>query len=152
MNTHPLRAICILALAIVGLSTAARAGEPSLLGKWTCDYVVGTPQGNHKARLVLVIDKQDGANFSGTKTWSRLDGSRGENKGEAVSSASEKVLGVIDYDHAGIHIVEESESGRYVGRLVKGNILQLVFTDAGPEARAARLKLVREVEKDSVAR
>ncbi len=53
---------------------------------------------------------------------------------------------MIDYDHAGIHIVEESESGRYVGKLVKNNILQLVFTDAGPEARAARVKLVREAK------
>ncbi len=152
MKKYPLRTLCLLALALVGLSTAARAGEPSLLGTWTGDYVIGTPQGTHKARVVLVIDKQDGANFSGTKTWSRLDGSKGENKGAAVSSASEKVLGVIDFDHAGIHIVEEAESGRYVGKLVKGNTLQLVFTDAGSEARAARVKLVRESQKDSAAR
>lgn len=146
MSRYSLCVIWVLALAIVGFSATASAGEPSLLGKWTCDYVVGTPQGNHTARLVLVIDRQDGANFSGTKTWFRLDGSRGENKGAAVSSASEKVLGVIDYDHSGIHIVEESESGRYVGKLVKGNTLQLVFTDAGSEARAARVKLVREAQ------
>lgn len=152
MKSHALRYIGALALAVFGLSGAALAGEPSLLGTWTGDYVVGTPQGNHRARLVLVIDRQDGANFSGIKTWTRLDGSKGENKGSAVSQASEKVLGVIDYDKTGIHIVEASESGRYVGKLVKGNTLQLVFTDAGPEARAARLTLTREPKNTSSSR
>lgn len=149
MKSLALRYIGALALAVLGLSGAAQAGEPALLGTWTCDYVVGTPQGNHPARLVLVIDRQDGANFSGTKTWTRLDGSKGESKGAAVSHASEKVLGVIDYDKTGIHIVEASETGRYVGRLVKANTLQLVFTDAGPEARVARLTLIREPKKVS---
>ncbi|MEO6052964.1 MAG: hypothetical protein ABIP97_03035, partial [Chthoniobacterales bacterium] len=134
------RFLCLLTVLTAAFCSAnsALAGTPNLVGTWSGAYDLSTPAGMRKSAAVLVITKQTGANFEATRTWKRMDGTLGHHKGKAVSTASDKFLGVIGFDGKSIVLVKSGHGpenqGQLCGKIV-GNKLELILIQSGEVAR-----------------
>ncbi|MEO6846868.1 MAG: hypothetical protein ABI443_05385 [Chthoniobacterales bacterium] len=150
MKTSSLRLLCgaIVALTVTfsGVSHAG-ASTPNLVGTWTGVYDVSTPTSVNKSSVTIVVSAQQGANLSATRTWKRIDGSKGVSNGKTVAGATEKLLGVIGFDGKSVTFVESGagpeSNGVLTGKITGRNILQLIFAQPGAVARAGRLELRR---------
>lgn len=85
-----------------------------------------------RADFTLTIEKQEGQTFYGTK---------------ASAKGKETVLGVI---HG--HLVSMADDdGTYTGRLNSANSLQLIYLEAGTNAKVASITTYERADKDTKA-
>jgi hypothetical protein len=88
------------------------------------------------------VTKQDGPLFKAEKTWD-TPGAEGFVGDKAVEKATEPLVGVVDFDGAGVHLAEEGDAGLYMGRLAAPDTLELVYIEAG-HGTAYRVRLMRQ--------
>lgn len=131
----------LAAMVVVFLGSAAAAAAeaeqaiPNLVGKWTAEYKVYSPRGFVESSNVLTVTEQDGPYIRGNHVWTVRKGPKGliTQHGKAVSSEKEPIIGVIDFDGKTVRIVEHGDTGRFDGRVVGPNKMELVHTEGGAE-------------------
>ena len=139
----------VVALFLASAVTAAEeAGQaiPNLIGKWTAEYKVFSPSGFIESSNVLTITEQDGPYLRGNHVWTVKKGSKDliTQHGKAVSSEKEAIIGVIDFDGKTVRIVEQGDTGRFNGRVVGPNKMELVHTEGGAEALVYRAVFTKQ--------
>jgi hypothetical protein len=128
-----------------GSSLAADADTtqvPNLVGTWSGPFKVLRENGIAEGTLTLRVTKQDGPLFNAEKTWN-TPGAEGYVGDKAVDKATEPLVGVIDFDGAGVHLAEQGDAGLYMGRLAAPDTLELVYIEAG-HGTAYRVQLTRQ--------
>lgn len=137
----------LVSMVVAGLlvSTAAaaeKAGQaiPNLLGTWTAEYKVSSPRGVIESSNVMTITEQDGPYLRGNHVWTIKKGAKDPvtQHGKVVTSEKEPIIGVIDFDGRTVRIVEQGDTGRFDGRVVGANKMELVHTEGGDEALVYR--------------
>jgi hypothetical protein len=129
-------------------AVAASAAEqdaaqvPNLVGTWSGPFKVLRAGGIGEGTLTLSVTKQDGPLFKAEKTWD-TPGAEGYVGDKAVEQATEPLVGVVDFDGAGVHLAEEGDAGLYMGRLSAPDTLELVYIEAG-HGTAYRVRLTRQ--------
>lgn len=130
------------------VAAAEEAGQviPNLVGKWTAEYKVFSPHGFIESSNVLTITEQDGPYIRGNHVWTVKKGAKDliTQHGKAVSSEKEPIVGVIDFDGKTVRIVERGDTGRFDGRVVGLNTMELVHTEGGAEAFVYRAVFTKQ--------
>ena len=119
---------------------------PNLVGKWTAEYKVFSPRGFVESSNALTITEQDGPYIRGNHVWAVYKGAKGliTQHGKAITSEKESIIGVIDFDGKTVRIIEKGDSGRFDGRVVGQNKMELVHTEGGAEAFVYRAVFTRQ--------
>ena len=135
------RVLVSMVVAVFLVSAAAAAEEagqviPNLVGKWTAEYKVFSPRGFIESSNVLTVTEQDGPYIRGNHVWIVRKGPKDliTQHGKVVTSEKEPIIGVIDFDGKTVRIVERGDTGRFDGRVVGPNKMELVHTEGGAEA------------------
>lgn len=138
-------------VAVFLVSVAAAAEEsgqviPNLVGKWTAEYKVFSPRGFIESSNVLTVTEQDGPYIRGNHVWTVRKGPKDlitQHK-KVVTSEKEPLIGVIDFDGKTLRIVERGDTGRFDGRVVGPNKMELVHTEGGAEAFVYRAVFTKQ--------
>jgi hypothetical protein len=132
-----------LFLPLLLVAALARAGDiPDLRGLWRTTAHEGITTGSRhfpkadaapqyvSGQFTMEITEQDGRRFMGVKRSSRHE---------------ERFMGVIGYDGATVHILEDE--GTFHGRLLPDGTMELIYShDAGP-SKAIGIALYARVPK-----
>jgi hypothetical protein len=118
------------------------AKVPDLTGTWSGPFKVLRAGGMGEGTLTLRVTEQDGPLFRAEKTWD-TPGAEGYVGDKAVEKATEPLVGVVDFDGAGVHLAEEGDAGLYMGRLSAPDTLELVYIEAG-HGTAYRVRLTKQ--------
>jgi hypothetical protein len=148
-----MKQLLIASMLAIGLwlgqvAVAASAAEqdaakvPDLVGTWSGPFKVLRAGGIGEGTLTVRVTKQDGPLFKAEKTWD-TPGAEGYVGDKAVEQATEPLVGVVDFDGAGVHLAEEGDAGLYMGRLSAPDTLELVYIEAG-HGTAYRVRLTRQ--------
>lgn len=133
----PLVAI-FLVLACATHDIAPRAQStpvslPQLKGTWQGEHRTHFRQKTFRTRMRIIITEQDGEIFRGVYEWEDPDeGRRGQ----------ERIVGIIGFD-GGIHIAEETDTGRIDAELVGPDKMRAVYVEAGEGAGVFRVEMTR---------
>jgi hypothetical protein len=145
------RVLISMVVAVFLVSAAAAAedagqGIPNLVGKWTAEYKVFSPRGSYESSNVLTITEQDGPYLRGNHGWTVKKGSKNvvQQHGKVVTSEKEPIIGVIDFDGKTVRIVEKDDTGRFDGRVVGPDKMELVHTEGGAEALVYRAVFTKQ--------
>jgi hypothetical protein len=145
------RVLVSMVVAVFLASAAAAAEEagqviPNLVGKWTAEYKVFSPRGFVESSNVLTVTEQDGPYIRGNHVWTVRKGPKDliTQHGKAVTSEKEPIIGVIDFDGKTVRIVEQGDTGRFDGRVVGPNKMELVHTEGGAEALVYRAVFTKQ--------
>ena len=144
--------VLVSMVAAVFLVSAVAAAEetgqvmPRLVGKWTAEYKILSPRGSYESSNVLTITEQDGAYIRGNHVWTVRPGSKDlvTQHGKVVTSEKEPIIGVIDFDGKTVRIVEQGDTGRFEGRVVGPDKMELVHTEGGAEAFVYRAVFTKQ--------
>ena len=143
------RVLVSMVVAVFLASAAAAAEEaviPNLVGKWTAEYKVFSPRGYIESSNVLTVTEQDGPYIRGNHVWTARKGPKDliTQHGKAITSEKESIIGVIDFDGKTVRIVEQGDTGRFDGRVMGPNKMELVHTEGGAEALIYRAVFTRQ--------
>lgn len=142
----------LVSMAAMLLVSAASAAEepgqviPNLIGKWTAEYKVFSPRGFIESVNVMTITEQDGPYIRGNHVWTVKKGPKDlitQHK-KVVTSEKEPIIGVIDFDGMTVRIVERGDTGRFDGRVVDPNKMELVHTEGGAEPLVYRAVFTKQ--------
>ena len=135
------RVLVSMVVAVFLVSAAGAAEEagqviPNLVGKWTAEYKVFSPRGFIESSNVLTVTEQDGPYIRGNHVWTVRKWPKDliTQHGKVVTSEKEPIIGVIDFDGKTVRIVERGDTGRFEGRVMGPNKMELVHTEGGAEA------------------
>ena len=139
MRVRPLSLLAALLLVLFAAAARAQA-VPDLVGTWKSVAHEGITTGSRhfpkndpgphfvSSQFALRIERQEGRRFVGVKS---------------SQHHKETVMGVIGYDGATIHILEEE--GSFTGKLMPDGSLELVYShDVGPSKGIGIARYVRE--------
>ena len=145
------RVLVSIMAAVFLVSAVAAADEtgqviPNLVGKWTAEYKVFSPRGSYESSNVLTITEQDGPYLRGNHGWTVKKGSKNvvPQHGKVVTGEKEPIIGVLDFDGKTVRIVEQGDTGRFEGRVVGPNKMELVHTEGGAEAFVYRAVFTKQ--------
>jgi hypothetical protein len=124
----------------------AQGNIPDLKGTWVGDFSILRSQFPEKAgpdplaftkpgfrtapKVKYVIDKQQGALFSGT---------------ESFAGSSEKFVGVIHFDNRTLSMVDRT--GSLSGRIVAADTMHLIYTETGKHGMVAARGIVTRTKE-----
>jgi hypothetical protein len=147
LSLRSLRRSIVIFTILLFCAGMVQAGVPNLVGTWYGEYDIVTPDGVKKSSVTFVIRKQEGPLLVASRTWKRKDASVGKHRGNAVSTATDQLLGVIDHDNKSVFFVKSGpgpeSTGLFRGQ-VSGNTLKLIFLQSGELARAGKFVLTRK--------
>ncbi len=148
IDARILISIVVAVFLVSAVAAAEEAGQviPNLVGKWTADYKVFSPRGSYESSNVLTITEQDGPYLRGNHGWTVKKGSKNvvPQHGKVVTSEKEPLIGVIDFDGKTVRIVEQGDTGRFEGRVVGPDKMELVHTEGGAEALVYRAVFTKQ--------
>ncbi len=140
MRVRPLPFFAALILGLLAAVVAQAQAVPDLVGAWKSVAHEGITTGSRhfpkndpgphfvSGAFVLRIERQEGRRFIGVKS---------------SEHHQENFMGVIGYDGATIHIIEDE--GGFTGKLLPDGSLELVYShDAGPSKGIGIARYVRE--------
>ena len=140
--------IVVAVFLVSAVAAAEEAGQviPNLVGKWTADYKVFSPRGFVESSNVLTVTEQDGPYIRGNHVWTVRKGPKDliPQHGKVVTSEKEPLIGVIDFDGKTVRIVEKGDTGRFDGRVVGPDKMELVHTEGGAEALVYRAVFTKQ--------
>jgi hypothetical protein len=138
--------VAVFLLSAVAVAEEAGQVIPNLVGKWTAEYKVFSPRGFIESSNVLTVTEQDGPYIRGNHVWTIRKGPKDliTQHGKAVASQKEPIIGVIDFDGKTVRIVEKGDTGRFEGRVVAPNRMELVHTEGGAEALVYRAVFTKQ--------
>lgn len=147
------------ALIVTVLSTsfaehAARADDlPDLVGSWVAvdgqmHFWHGTPldvaQDGHAMRID--IDEQIGALLSAVMVYTNPSGLHGHDGDELTDDATEKLVGVIDWDGRTILFADTPDIGFHRIVLIDDDTMEMTMLESGEYALAGRILLKRSTQ------
>ena len=148
VGARVLVSMVVAVFLVSAVDAAEEAGQviPNLVGKWTAEYKVFSPRGYIESSNVLTVTEQDGPYIRGHHVWTVRKGPKDliTQHGKAVTSEKEPIIGVIDFDGKTVRIVEQGDTGRFDGRIVGPNKMELVHTEGGAEALVYRAVFTRQ--------
>lgn len=148
IGTSFLVSIMVALFLVSAVAAAEEAGHviPNLVGKWTAEYKVFSPRGFVESTNVLTVTEQDGPYIRGNHVWTVRKGPKGliTQHGKAITSEKEPIIGVIDFDGKTVRIVEQGDTGRFDGRVVGQNKMELVHTEGGAEPLVYRAVFTKQ--------
>ncbi len=140
--------IMVAVFLVSAVAAAEEAGQviPNLVGKWAAEYKIFSPHGSYGSSNVLTITEQDGPYLRGNHGWAVKKGATKvvPQRGKVVTSEKEPIIGVIDFDGKTVRIVEQGDTGRFEGRVVSPNKMELVHTEGGAEAFVYRAVFTKQ--------
>lgn len=138
----------MIGVFLVAAAAAEEAGQviPNLVGKWTAEYKVFSSRGFVESSNVLTVTEQDGPYIRGNHVWTIRKGPKDliKQHKKAVASEKEPIMGVIDFDGKTVRIVEQGDTGRFDGRIVGANKMELIHTEGGAEAFVYRAVFTKQ--------
>jgi hypothetical protein len=138
----------VLLFLVSAVAAAEEAGQviPNLVGEWIAKYKVFSPRGFVESSNVLTVTEQEGPYIRGTHLWRVRKGPKDliSQHGKVVSSEKEPIVGVIDFDGKTVRLVEQGDTGRFDGRVVGPNKMELVHTEGGAEAFVYRAVFTKQ--------
>jgi hypothetical protein len=148
IGARVLASMVVSVFLVSAVAVAEEAGQviPNLVGKWTAEYKVFSPRGFVESSNVLTVTEQDGPYIRGNHVWTVSNGPKGliTQHGKAISSEKEPIVGVIDFDGKTVRIVEQGDTGRFDGRIVGPDKMELVHTEGGAEAFVYRAVFTKQ--------
>ena len=154
---HVVAGTCALIVTVLSTNLwehGARADDlPDLVGSWVATegqlhFWHGTPMEVAKDGHVMRIDidEQIGALLSAVMVYTNPSGVHGHDGDDLTETATEKMVGVIDWDGKTILFVDTPDIGFHRIVLIDDDTMEMTMLESGEFALAGRMILKRSTE------
>lgn len=125
-----------VAAAALALHSTSPKSAPGLVGAWSGSYNYVSDNGVQKAKVHLIIRKQDGSLISGIDAWDVREGAKPSRKN------STPIYGVVSWDGHSVDIAENG--GFYRIAMVNDREMEATFLRTNSYVSAFRVTLRRQ--------